>query len=193
MTVKSSERPPEKTCNTDGCNAWATKQSDRTQCRHHGGESTGAPENNANNGKHFIHASVETFLEHADEHHKDTYHAAFESLCSRYERFHGYEPDFDLQKKLKEIAKDIAAEDMALEYMKGKAPNKELPLTEQNFREVGDKVVESEEIANTWDLLNQLSRKHRQWLKDMGLLHDPESQNADATQGLISVLSENRE
>jgi len=45
MTVKGSERDPAKTCNTDGCNAWATKQSDRTRCDNCGGKTPTKEEN----------------------------------------------------------------------------------------------------------------------------------------------------
>lgn len=41
MSVKGPERDPELTCNTEGCHAWATKQSDRKRCSTCGGMSTG--------------------------------------------------------------------------------------------------------------------------------------------------------
>jgi hypothetical protein len=41
--------------------------------------------------------------------------------------------------------------------------------------------------------LSDLKNETRQWLKDMGLLHDPESEKAEAANSLVQMLSEEDE
>lgn len=53
MTIPAQERNPRQTCDTDGCHAWATKQSDRTRCQNCGGASTGPKDTSHLEGNSF--------------------------------------------------------------------------------------------------------------------------------------------
>ena len=165
---------------------WGTDSSSG-RCKFHGGASTGAPEKNQNAQKHGLHSTPEYLLEDLDETHRDTYHATFESLCSRYERIHGYEPDFAAKKRLSRVSVEMVKEDLADEYLK------------QNHSDhilVEDEVVgytedgRPQEVTQTNKILPELTalkRETRLTLKDMGLLEDPESKKAEATQDLAEI------
>jgi len=196
MTVDGSERDSAKTCNTDGCNAWATEQSDRTRCRHHGGESTG-PQTEAgkksvrsNAVKHGLHTSAEVFLQEADEHHRDTYHATYESLCTRYEQAHGKEPPHHAQVQLSQVALDMAKLQMAAEYEKERAIDADKPLTERQVEDIGGEVMQVERVNKIESLKTDIRRENRLLLKDMGIYESPDQQQADATQTIAAVMQE---
>jgi len=186
MTVSGSERDPSKTCNTDGCNAWATKQSDRKQCRNHGGETptkdenpdVGAPEANNNNEKHGLHTSARVFFENADQHHLDTYYAVHESLCTQYETIHGELP-YAIKKDLSEIAFEMAKLDMAKEYEAENAADPSKPITETQTRSGESGTYEIEVVSKVESLKTDIRRENRLALKDMNIYNSPESQKAD--------------
>lgn len=195
MTVKGSERPPEKTCNTEGCNAWATKESDRTRCDNCGGKSTGPKteegkkQSRMNATKHGLYQSKETFLEHAKEHHRDAYHAIHESLCADYERKHNRLP-VHIEKRLADIALDMVRIDMGDEYEAENAVDPEKPLTEKERKMSEAGPWEKEVTSKIEQIKTNISRETRLALKDMGIYNSPEKQQADAAGTLAEILSD---
>lgn len=188
MTVEGSERDPEKTCNTEGCNAWATKQSDRTRCRNCGGESTGPKtEGNQNAQKHGLYSTPEYLKEHFSEQQEDRYIAYFEALCSRYERRLGQEPDAFAKDRLSRVAIECVKERIADEWLAQKADETGNLLVEQFYNEDGIPQKRENQILKE---LTALKRETRLTLKDMGLLHDPESEKASATRELGDIARE---
>lgn len=196
MAIEGSDRDPAKTCNTDGCNAWATKQSDRTRCRNCGGESTGPKTEEgkkavrSNRMTHGLHQSAELFFEDADQSHLDTYHATFEALCRRYENVHGEEPMHYAKEQLEEVAFEMAKLNMAREYQKEHAVDESKPLTERQLKDIGGDPVEVEAVSKVESLKTDIRRENRLLLKDMGIYSSPEKQQAEATEALSVILSE---
>jgi len=196
MTVEASERDPTKTCNTDGCNAWATKQSDRTRCRHCGGESTGPKteegkqESRTNAVKHGLHTSAEVFLQEAEEHHRDTYHASYESLCTRYERAHGREPPHYAQVQLSQVALGMSKLQLSDEYEAENAMDSAKPLTERQVQDVGGDPVEVERVSKVENVKTDIRRENRLLLKDMGIYASPDQQQADTTATIADVMQD---
>jgi len=193
MTVKASERDPEKTCNAEGCNAWATKESDRAVCRNHGGENTGPKtkegkeKSRVNSVTHGLYQSKEVFLEHAKEHHKDTYTAIHESLCSDYEAAHGTLPTH-IKKTLSDIALDMVRLDMGDEYEANNAVDPETPITEMDKQMSEAGPWEKEVTSKIESIKTNIRRENRLALKDMGIYESPEKKQAEATEQALSVI-----
>lgn len=185
-----SDRDPAKTCKVDGCNAW--KMGDKDVCYHHGGASTGAPENNDNATSHWLHSSAETFFANADDGHVDTYYAMHESLCSQYERLHGRLPEH-IKKDLAEIAFEMAKLDLAKEYEAENASDPEKPLTEEHTIAYDDdrgEEITVEQVSKVESLKTDIRRENRLALKDMGIYQSPEKQQADANAELGELARE---
>lgn len=183
------------TC-SDGteCDAWAMDGADR--CRHHGGKSTGPKTeegkkaSRTNATTHGLHTSAEVFLEEADEQHVDTYYAAHESLCTRYERAHGREPPYHIKTQLSQVALDMAKLQMASEYQAEHAIDDGKPLTERQVEDVGGDPVEVEKVSKVESLKTDIRRENRLLLKDMGIYESPDQQQADATATIADVMQE---
>ena len=173
---------------------WGT-EFDSGKCRHHRGTSPdgSSHEGNQNARQHGIHATPEYLLEDLSERHLDTYHATFEALCTRYADIHGYDPDFAAKKRLSRVAVEIVKEDLVDEYLRNQADDPEEVLVETQIigqdPETG-RPIEVETPNKLLPQLTQLKRETRLTLKDMGLLEDPDSKQAEATQGIISMLAE---
>ena len=165
---------------------WGTDHPGEGACKLHGGNSPGGPgpgEHNANAVTHGLHQTPETFLAHADERHRDTYHAIFEALCSRFEFMHSREPDYANKQELKHGALDMVKQDLGTEYMKAHAVDPEQPLTDEQLADI-DGRISVEKVSIVADLLTHLKRENRLRMKEMGLYHDPESEKADAMREL---------
>ena len=185
---------------------WGT-DFDSGKCRHHRGTSPdgkshegnqnaagnsggAAPEKNQNARTHAIHATPEYLLEDLGEHHVDTYHATYEALCTRYERVHGYQPDFAMKKSLSRDAVAIVKTDLVDEYLREKAEDN--PLVEKDTiqdPETGE-LVEVERSNKLNPAITALKRELRLSLKDKGLLEDPESKKAQAGESFLIKLAE---
>lgn len=196
---EASERPPERVCDVDECNAW--KMGEKDVCYHHGGSTptkdenpdVGAPENNANAQTHSLHTSAETFFANAEQHHLDTYYAVHEALCSRFERAHGRTPMYHDKKELAQVALSMAKLDMADEYAAENADDPEKPLTEQQ-KQMGESGPWYKEVVSKIETLKtDIRRENRLLLKDKGIYASPEAQSAQAEQSLAAVIEQNTE
>lgn len=160
------------------------------KCKHHAGTSPdgSSHEGNQNARTHGLHSTPEYLLEDVDEKHLDTYHATHEALCTRYEEFHGFEPDFAAKKRLSRISVEIIKEDLADEYLKEE--NDGHILTEEQVVDYDpDKgKISKSETSKVLTVLTDLKRETRLTLKDMGLLKDPDSQQADAVGDLATII-----
>jgi len=198
MTVKGSERDSEKTCNTEGCNAWATKESDRTRCRNHGGESTGPKTDEGkekaklNAVSHGLYTLPEHLRETFTEQQEDRYIAYFEALCSRYERLHAEEPDAFAKDRLSRVAIECVKERIADEWLSEQAEDTGNLLISSHIIGQTDEgqPIQVEQENQILKELTALKRETRLTLKDMGLLRSPEDKQAEATRTLADVLSE---
>lgn len=179
---EAHERPPEKVCNVDDCNALKSGEFD--YCHHHKGlqQSDGAPEGNGNATKHNAHRKPE-FLKSdiVGTEHEDTFTAAHEALCSRFERMHGHEPDYALKKDLEEVALAYVKRDMIDAYAVENAADGS-PLVEEQVIGQDDegrpvRVTQANKLTSLW---TDLRRETRLLMRDLGLYHDPESQKADS-------------
>jgi hypothetical protein len=139
---------------------------------------------NQNATRHGLQATPEYLVDHLDEHHHDHLVATFEALCTRYEQVHGREADFAAEKRLRRVAIEIVKEDLADEWLAQQAEASGNLLMEH--REVIDD--ETGEVEREYDVPNSvlepltaLKRETRLTLKDMGLLRDPETKQAEAT------------
>jgi len=94
MSIDASKRDPKKTCNTEGCNAWATKKSDRTRCSTCGGESTGPKtkegkqQSRMNGMKHGLRSDPENLLEELRQNNEQ----AFAWVQDKFESYLSHAP-----------------------------------------------------------------------------------------------------
>ena len=190
---EAHERDPEKVCDVDDCNAW--KEGEHRYCHHHKGleqgpkHTTGAPKNNDNAVSHGLYQSKETFLENAKDHHKDTYYALHESLCSDYEAKFGDLPTH-IKKKLADIALDMVRIDMGDEYEAKNAVDQEAPLTEKELQMSESGPWEKEVTSKVETIKTNINRETRLALKDIGLYNSPESQKADSMADIAQLWEE---
>jgi len=193
MSTPKEDRPPEKVCHVDDCGAWRTGESE--YCHHHQGlgQTTGAPEGNQNATTHGLYALPENLKEHFSDRQRDRYHAYFEALCTRYEHRLGHKPDAFAKDRLSRVAIECVKERIADEYFAEKADESGNLLIEETFISGEDGAVQVEQSNQLLKELTALKRETRLTLKDMGLLSDPESQQADATEDLAAMFQEQLE
>lgn len=161
---------------------WGT-DNDSGPCKHHGGcgGGDGPPEGNQNARTHGLNSTPEYLAEHLTESREDDLIATLEGLCARYERFHGYEPDHAAKKRLRRISIAIIKQDLADEWLAQEADASGHLLMEQRETEDG----ETYEVPNAvLEPMTALKRETRLSLKDMGLLQDPDTKQAEAIDGL---------
>lgn len=187
------------TC-SDGseCEAYAMDGSER--CRHHGGKSTG-PKTEAGKKKtrtnavtHGLYALPEHLKEQFTETQQDRYNAYYEALCTRYEHRLGQEPDAFAKDRLSRVAIECVKERIADQYFAEQADGN--LLVETATIDFNPDKMEEVQVAQSNKLLKELTalkRETRLTLKDMGLLHDPESQQAEATSEIGALVRDELE
>ena len=194
----TSSEPIEGRCNAktnDGnyCENYPVEGKER--CRLHGGKSTGPKTEEGksqvagNAVKHGLHTSKEVFLEHAEDHHRDTFHAIHESLCTDYEMQHGRLPTH-IEKKLADIALDMVRLDMGDEYEAENAVDESKPLTEMRKEMTESGPWEKEVTSKIEQIKTNIARETRLTLKDMGIYNSPEKQQAEAMEKTLSEVLE---
>lgn len=190
--VKASDRPESKVCDVEDCSAWKTGEKD--YCHHHKGlgETDGAPEGNQNAQRHGLYSTPEYLKQHFSEQQEDRYIAYFEALCSRYERRLGKEPDAFAKDRLSRVAIECVKERIADEWLSEQAEETGNLLVESHIIGVDDegRPISVEQENQILSELAALRRETRMTLKDMGLLHDPDSQKASAERELGDVVKE---
>ena len=188
------------------CRGYA--QGPHGKCTTHGGsEDSGAPEGNTNaegnaggDGAEEGNTRAVTHGAYADENTfyqdvlgddlRDLVDEIFEDYTERYEHRHSEEPPVGLEMELFRLSvshvKDVVLDRWATE--KPETLSSGNPLvdreTERDFNpEDGSVIVESYKESVVLTAQKRLSSDRRQWLKDLGLLDDPETQKADAMEG----------
>jgi hypothetical protein len=133
-----------------------------------------------NSVSHGLYALPEHLKDNFTETQQDRYDAYFEALCTRYEHRLGEEPDAFAKDRLSRVAIECVKERIADQYFAEQSDGNLL---------VEDVIIDYDpesgpvEVAQSNKLLSELTalkRETRLTLKDMGLLHDPESQKAEA-------------
>lgn len=166
---------------------WGT-DNETGPCKFHGGASDNTGNQHAR--KHGLHSTPEYLLTDLSERHLDTYYATHEALCTRFEEVHNYEPDFAAKKRLSRLAVEIVKEDLVDEYLRDQADGHPLVETQEIFDEGTGMVHEIEVPNKLLSQMTQLKRETRLTMKDLGLLNDPETQQAAAQQNLFVKLAE---
>lgn len=189
MTVKGSERPSEKTCNTEGCNAWATKQSDRTRCDNCGGKSTGPKteegkkKSRMNATKHGLRSDPVNLLEKIREEDEK----AYAWVQDKFESYLSVAP----------FGRDTAHADQLLqicvrEYSIWKASGIQIDegiITEEK-KVAGDGVILADVENPASKSLDRMERTVVKRLDKLGVMPSPEKKKADAAQELGEVARE---
>jgi len=189
MTVEGSERPPEKTCNTEGCNAWATKESDRKRCDNCGGKSTGPKTEEGkkkvrmNGTKHGLRSDPVKLLEHL----RETDEKAYAWIQDKFESYLEVAP----------FGRDTAHADQLLqicvrEYSIWKASSiqvNEGVITKEK-KVAGEAIIKVDVENPASKSLDRMERTVVKRLEKLGVMPSPEQQKAEATKSLAEVLSE---
>ena len=182
---------------------WGT-ENDSGPCKFHGGaggsggerEGAGAPEENTNAVTHGAYADENSYYQNVlDENLQQFVDDVFADYMEDYRERHG-EPALGIEAELFRIAvthaKDIGLDRWADEKPEGLESGHPLVDKETNLVPIGEGMVETERSYRSSVVLaaqKKLSNDRRMWLKDLGLLEDPDSQQAKATQTLAEVIN----
>jgi len=183
--MNDDDRCPATNRNGERCGhpeGWGT-DNETGPCKFHGGaaEDQGAPEGNQNATRHGIHATPAYLADHLNESQRDQLTATFEALCTRYERRRGHDPDYAAKRRLRRVSIEILKEDLADEWLASEAADSGSLLMEQRETDDGESYAVPNAVLEP---LTALKRETRLTLKDMGLLDDPDTQQANALEGL---------
>lgn len=182
------------------------------KCRFHGGsEDAGAPEGNqnatGNSGGSAPEGNTNAVTHGAYADHNSYYQDilgdtmqqfvddVFADYLQEYRNLHG-EPPLGIESELFRIsvthAKDIGLDRWADEKPDELDSGHPLVDKEVSMKEVGDRIVEERKYRESvvQSAQKRLSTDRRQWLKDLGLLDDPESQKAEAVGDLASIIED---
>lgn len=174
---------------------WGT-DFDSGKCKHHRGTNADGSSHAGNQHAttHGLHArQVNAFYQQVlDEDVQALVDDIFADYVEKYERLHG-EPTTGDAAELFRIAvsygKHVHADNWAVERPDDLESGHPMVDRETKVSESGREYHTFKETVVAKGQ-TRLSRDRRAWLKDLGLLDDPQSQTADATAGLISILSE---
>ena len=181
---------------------WGT-DNDSGPCKFHGGrggdvgDSGGAPEDNTNSVTHGAYAQHNTYYtEVLDDDLRGFVDSVFEQYLERYKAKHG-DPPLGIESELFRIAV-THAKDIGLDRWANEKPenlDSGHPLVdrevERDFNPEDGAVTNfkyKESVVQSAQA--KLSRDRRMWLKDLGLLEDPETQKAEAIGGIDFSLSD---
>lgn len=170
------------------------------RCKHHGGLNSGengqgGTEDNTNAVTHGAYADANSYYQNIlDDAMREFVDDVFADYLEKYRDRHT-DPPLGIESELFRIAvthaKDIGLDRWADEKPDGLESGHPLVDKETNIVPVGEGRVETERSYKESVVLaaqKRLSTDRRQWLKDLGLLEDPDSQQADATLTLAEVL-----
>ncbi|WP_459191837.1 hypothetical protein [Halosimplex sp. J119] len=184
------------------CGAWPGKGTDHVgegRCDRHGGaggsggerEDAGAPEDNTNAVTHGAYADHNSYYnEILGDKMREFVDDVFEDYLQQYRELHG-EPPLGIEAELFRIsvthAKDIGLDRWADERPDELDSGHPLVDKETTKKSITNRYGESEVVEQrryresvVTKAQKRLSIDRRQWLKDLGLLEDPQSQTADA-------------
>lgn len=169
-------------------------------CKYHGGcstggarEGSGAPEGNTNSVSHGLYAETNKFYQNVcTDKQRVLVDEIFQDYCTQFREKNG-DPHTGEQSRLFEIAvnhvKIIYSDNWASEKPESLESGNPMVDKGERFNTEG---VRYQEYKETVVLQGQtkLRNSDRQWLKDYGLLEDPQSQQADSIQDLASLWAE---
>jgi len=213
------QREPDEDCNArrdddgrflgycDRTAGWGT-DGDNGRCRTHGGDggapegndnakgnNGGAPEKNTNAVSHGLYAEKNRFYQEViGDDLRELCDEIFEDYLQRYRSRHG-DPLTPDEARLFEIAvnhiKIIHGDNWAADRPEETNSGNPIVDRESKQTEYGERITYSESVVVGTQ--QKLRREDRAWLKDMGLLDDPESQKADAVGDLASIIKDESE
>lgn len=171
---------------------WGT-ENDTGPCKHHGGaggnvgDPGGAPEGNTNSVTHGAYVEENAYYQQIlDDDGRELVDAIFADYVEQYREMHG-EPPLGHETELFRIAvshvKDIELDRWTYERPEDLDSGNGLVARETRYSDDGTKYHKYKESV-VLSAQKKLSSDRRMWLKDLGLLEDPESQKADALAGL---------
>jgi hypothetical protein len=152
------------------------------RCYHHGGASTGPPEGSANALKHGVTATPSNLYKHLD----DSERAWIDEIYEAYIQEAPFGEDSPKCERLLRTCVMMWQEWSGTEHVVGEGPSEE---TAVGVNDSGEPIVDHEQhhlVRYTSDL----NDKVRMNLKDLGLLDDPQSQQADGVDNLADVIAE---
>lgn len=181
---------------------WGTPN-DSGPCKFHGGlggdvgDSGGAPEDNTNAVTHGAYADHNNYYQNVlDEPLREFVDDVFADYLEKYREQHG-DPALGIESELFRIAvthaKDIGLDRWADEKPEGLESGHPLVDEETEIVPIGDGQIETQRSFRESVVLRaqkQLSNDRRMWLKDLGLLEDPDSQQAQSQQDMADALRE---
>ncbi|PCR89307.1 hypothetical protein [Natrinema ejinorense] len=183
---------------------WGT-ENDSGPCKFHGGaggsggerEGAGAPEENTNAVTHGAYADHNSYYQNVlDDALREFVDDVFEDYLEQYRELHG-DPVLGIESELFRIsvthAKDIGLDRWADEKPEGLESGHPLVDEETEIVPVGEGQTETQRRYRESVVLaaqKKLSTDRRQWLKDFGLLEDPDSQLADSQEDVADALRE---
>jgi len=158
---------------------------DNGRCYHHGGESTGAPEENQNAQTHALFSDRDGYYQNLPEEQQEWVFDFTNALLDRLRERQDTEPDMFDKEALKNIAIDYHKVAHANDYFKREG------MTQISYKTAGESVVQEDQI-NVWAKeIRQHNESIYRRMKKHGLLDDPESQKADAIDNVTIEVSEN--
>jgi len=193
-----SDTPTEGRCNAEidsgYCEGW---QMDNGRCHKHGGrnedddrDAGGAPEGNINSISHGLYAETNKFYQTImSDKERALCDEIFQDYCTQFREKHG-DPHTGEQARLFEVSvnhvKIIHSDNWATDKPESLESGNPMVDKGERFNTEG---VPYQEYTETVVLKGQtrLRNSDRQWLKDMGLLQDPESKKADNMEGLAEM------
>lgn len=196
-----SDTPTDGRCNaeTNGgyCEGW---QMDNGRCHKHGGrnedderDAGGAPEGNTNSVSHGLYADENSFYQDViDDNLRALCDEIFQDYATKYREMYG-DVSTGHQARLFQIAvnqiKVIHSDNWLKNKPDGIKSGHPMVDKETKYTSEGQQYVEYSESVLI-GTQQKLRREDRQWLKDMGLLHDPQSKQAEATQNLQELWAD---
>ncbi|SNZ18154.1 hypothetical protein SAMN06269185_3265 [Natronoarchaeum philippinense] len=181
---------------------WGT-DNDSGPCKFHGGaggsggarEGAGAPEGNTNGVTHGAYADHNSYYQDVlDDDLREFVDDVFADYLDRYRDLHG-DPPLGIESELFRIAvthaKDIGLDRWADEKPEGLESGHPLVDEETEIVPIGEGEIESQRRYRESVVLaaqKKLSNDRRMWLKDLGLLEDPDSQDAQAKEDVADAL-----
>lgn len=189
------------------CGSWPGKGTDHVgegRCSNHGGnagsggerEGSGAPKENTNAVTHGAYAECNSYYQNVlDDTMREFVDDVFADYLEQYRELHG-DPPLGIESELFRIsvthAKDIGLDrwaDEKPEELDSGHPlvDKETRKKSVTHRDRSSQIIEERRYRGSvvTQAQKKLSTDRRQWLKDLGLLEDPESQKADALNDLL--------
>lgn len=160
---------------------WGTDHAGEGKCKHHGGASTGAPENNGNAETHALTSDREKWFER----HRDDAEELVRALVASYVA--------DAPFGWGSVAKVDQLCEVAIDQARLRQSNEWLDefLTEQtvSVTENGREITRLDENPAHMPR-DRIKRTNAKILKDLGVMDDPDSAQADATRSLAEVIED---